>query len=207
MMSIWEPDKLVLFLIFFVPGFVSLKVWALLAPSERRDFSRSLFEVIGYSALNFAALSWIIILVHSGELRTGAPVWYYVLLVVIMLVAPALWPFLLRALSRSRTVKRLRLDPFLKPWDSVFVERKSYWVILHLTNGKRIGGKFSTRSFASSYPAEEQIYLEELWKLDKQGAFEKAIERSRGIIVSASDLIGIELFDYFGAQENEEDGV
>ena len=30
-----------LFLVFFVPGFISLKVYDLFIPSERRDFSKS----------------------------------------------------------------------------------------------------------------------------------------------------------------------
>ncbi len=37
-MNIWEADKLVLFLIFFIPGFVSIKVYDLLIPGEQRDF-------------------------------------------------------------------------------------------------------------------------------------------------------------------------
>ena len=60
-MNIWEADKLVLFLIFFIPGFVSIKVYDLLIPGEQRDFSKSILEVIGYSALNYGALSWFII--------------------------------------------------------------------------------------------------------------------------------------------------
>jgi hypothetical protein len=46
---------LALFLIFFVPGFISLKVYDLLIPSEARDFTKSVFDAIAYSTLSFSS--------------------------------------------------------------------------------------------------------------------------------------------------------
>jgi len=43
-MDIWQIDKLVLFLVFFIPGFISIRVYDSLVPSERRDLSKSLFD-------------------------------------------------------------------------------------------------------------------------------------------------------------------
>lgn len=56
MEKIFEGNSLLLFLIFFIPGFVSFKIYDLLVPGERRDFSKSAFDAIAYSALNFAIL-------------------------------------------------------------------------------------------------------------------------------------------------------
>ncbi len=92
-MDIWQIDKLLLFLVLFVPGFISMRVYDLLIPGERRDFSNCLFEAIGYSALNFAALSWFIVLVHSAGFPAAHPVWYGLSLAFILFVAPALWPW------------------------------------------------------------------------------------------------------------------
>jgi len=57
-----------------------------------------------------------------------------------------------------------------------------------------MGGRFDKRSFASSYPAEEQIYLEEVWNLSSDGKFETAVERSQGVIVSCSEILAVEFF-------------
>jgi hypothetical protein len=46
---------LALSLIFFIPGFITLKVYDLLIPGEVRDFSKSLCDGGAYSSLNFAA--------------------------------------------------------------------------------------------------------------------------------------------------------
>jgi len=36
--KLFEGNALFLFVIFFIPGFVSLKIYDLLVPGERRDF-------------------------------------------------------------------------------------------------------------------------------------------------------------------------
>ena len=57
-MDIWEIDKALLFVVLFIPGFISIKVYELLIASEKRDFSTSIAEAIAYSAINFAILWW-----------------------------------------------------------------------------------------------------------------------------------------------------
>lgn len=193
-MDIWQIDKLALFLIFFIPGFISIKVYDLLVPSEQRDFSKSLFEAIGYSSLNFAALFWLIILIHSGNFYVNHKIWYFIFLFLIIFVAPVLWPILFLKSSSWRPISKYIIHPFQKPWDYVFSKREPRWVIIHLKDGRKIGGKYDTNSFSSSYPSEEQIYLEEVWELDDNGKFKKPIERSKGIIVLSKEILGIEFF-------------
>ena len=65
-----NQETLALFLIFFIPGFISLKVYDLPIPGERRDFTKSLFDTMACTALNFAALLWLIGLLRSGGLNS-----------------------------------------------------------------------------------------------------------------------------------------
>lgn len=194
-MNVWEIDKLVLFIILFIPGFISIKVYDLLMPTARRDFSTSLFEVIGYSCLNFAALFWLIILIHSGNFYEEHEGYYFFLLFVIIFIVPVWWSLLFVKLSLWRRIAKYIIHPIQKPWDYVFGKKQAFWVIVHLTDGRKIGGKFDTNSFASSYPAEEQIYLEETWKLDEKGRFMKPIERSKGILLLGKEILAIEFLE------------
>ncbi|MBS1258964.1 MAG: hypothetical protein MAG551_02028 [Candidatus Scalindua arabica] len=193
-MNIWQIDKLALFLTFFIPGFISIKIYDLLVPSELRNFPKTLFEAIGYSALNFAALSWLIYLIHSGNFYSNHGFWYFVFLFIIMFLAPISWPFLFIKLSLWKPVAKYIIHPIHKPWDYVFGKKESFWIIVHLKDGRKIGGKFDTNSFASSYPAEEQIYLEEVWKLKENGGFVEPIDRSQGILISSKEILSIEFF-------------
>ena len=194
-MDIWNMDKLTLFLIFFLPGFISIKVYDLIVPGEPRDFSKSLLEAISYSTLNFAALFWLIVLIRTNDFYHNHFVLYSLSVALIMIGVPACWPFFFLRLSAWRVVAKHFVHPIRKPWDYVFGKRDPYWIIVHLQNGQKIGGRFDRGSFASSYPADEQIYLEEVWVLDEAGRFVSRVERSRGIIIGKDDIRAVEFFE------------
>ena len=70
----------------------------------------------------------------------------------------------------------------------------SHWIIVHLKDGRKISGRYDTESFASSFPAEEQIYLQEVWILDDEGGFKEPVERTSGIIILKDEISLIEFF-------------
>jgi len=117
------------------------------------------------------------------------------MVVVIMIIAPACWPVAFLKLSTWRPVARHLVHPVRKPWDYVFAKREPFWIIVHLQNGQKIGGRFDTGSFASTDPADEQIYLEEVWILDQKGRFLKEVERSKGIILMKDQIRAVEFFE------------
>ena len=127
-MDIWQIDKLILFLLFFIPGFISTKVYNLLYPSEQKDFSAFLLEAIGYSSLNFAVLSWLIIIIHSGNFYNNHKVWYFICSFLILFIIPLLWPILFFNLSNWEFVKKYIVSPIQKPWDYVFRKKEVFWV-------------------------------------------------------------------------------
>ena len=205
-MDIFAIDKLRLFFFFFVPGFISVKIYDLMVPGERRDFSKDLLEVVAYSAINFAALSWLIFFINSNNFYANHKGWYYLFTFLVMFIIPLMWPFLFIKIASWPRIAKYILHPIPKPWDYVFGKRKSFWTIVHLKNGKRIGGIYSTKSFASSYPVKEQIYLEQVWKLDEKGAFVKAIDRSDGIVIIGDEIVAIEFFktkEVFNGRQKE----
>ncbi|MEX1013806.1 MAG: DUF6338 family protein [Candidatus Paceibacterota bacterium] len=54
---------------------------------------------------------------------------------------------------------------------------------------------FGTESYASNYPNKQQIYLQEVWDLDKDGNFKSKIKRTDGILLLDSEILGIEFFN------------
>jgi len=105
-----------------------------------------------------------------------------------------LWPILVIKLLSWKPALKYFNNPIPKPWDYVFLKREPYWIIIHLKDGKWIGGIYNKDSYASVYPIEEQIYLQEVWELDEKGKFIKPIERSKGIIVMRESISSVELF-------------
>jgi len=193
-MNIWEPEKLILFLSLFMPGFVSIKVYELIVATKRHDFKSSLLEAIGLSVLNFAALSWLILVISTPNFYKSHPAFFSLSIFSIFFVFPVLWPIFFVKLTKWKKLSKYIISPISMPWDAVFSKRKSAWIIVHLKDGRKVGGKYSTKSRTSAYPNQRQIYLEELWQLNKNGGFVKPTERSGGALFFEDDISIIEFF-------------
>jgi len=130
-MNPFTLDAIKLIFIFFVPGFVSMKVYDLLIPSERRDFSKSLMEAISFSCLNFAITFWLWIFINSNDFQAKNQLLYYLFLILIILVVPIVLPNLYLWIIKMSFFRKRIVNPYLKPWDWVFSKRETYWVIVH----------------------------------------------------------------------------
>lgn len=183
----WDPQKLGLFLLFVLPGFISLKVYDLIVPAERRDFSKALVDAVCYSTLN-AAIFYLPISATSG--------WaHYLAWLVGFLVAPASWPFVFRQLAIWPPIAKRIVHPIQKPWDWYFEKADPSWVMIHLKNGLTIGGWFGYDSFASSYPAPEQIYLEQVWILDENLNFKERAKDTKGMLIFSGEIVSVEFLN------------
>ena len=193
-MDIFNLNALYLFIIFFIPGFISIKIYDLLIPGEKRDFSSSISEVIAYSCLNYAFLSWLIVLITKNNYYINHTSWFILFVFLILFFAPILWPILFLRIISNELISKYVVNPVPRPWDFIFSKRESYWIIVNLKSGLKIGGLYDTNSYTSSYPIKEQIYLEEVWKLDENGAFKTPIDRSNGILILGDEISSIEFF-------------
>jgi len=195
MSEILTIEQLILFIVFFIPGFISIKVYDLMIPGERRNFSDSAFQVIAYSIINFVIFSWLIYIIYVNSLWEKKPGLFFFLAFLIMFIFPILLPIVLLQITKLSSISRYIIHPIQKPWDYVFGKRETHWIIVHLKDGRKIGGRYDTESFASSYPAKEQIYLQEVWTLDENGGFKEPVERTNGIIIMSDEMALIEFFN------------
>lgn len=195
-MNIWDQQAIQIFLLLFVPGFVFIKVYDLFVPSERRDFTKTLPETIGLSAFNFSICYPIFLLTPINK---SADTWLFIMLLwVTLFMIPACLAILWVWISNRKLFKKFIRNLTPTAWDHVFESNENYWVIIHLSDGRRIGGKYYTQSFATAHPEEPQIYLEEVWKLDEHGAFIARVDRSKGVVVFGKDMTSIEFFEFGG---------
>jgi hypothetical protein len=83
-----------------------------------------------------------------------------------------------------------------KAWDYIFSQRKEYFVLVTLSDGKKLAGEYSEKSFTSSFPEDPQIYLEKAWEVSAEGGFERIREQSEGILILSKDIQSIEFFQH-----------
>lgn len=193
-MNIWEQDKLLLFIAFIIPGFIGLKAYELLFPSQPRESSKQLVDALAYSCLNYALLFWAIAYVERSTISDLWPSLYYLFYVFVLFLAPIVWVLAWKRLRTSNLFQHTAPHPTQKPWDYVFGRREPYWVIVTLKSGAKIAGSYDYNSFASSAPAKEQLYLEESWVLNDDGGFDRPRESTAGIIIMSEEIVTVEFF-------------
>jgi hypothetical protein len=189
--DIFSSDKLILFLIFFVPGFISTKIWSLVVPSDYRKISDYLLEVVSYGCVNFAIWFYPVYLLKDNEFSF----WLYIFWLSVLFIGPIVWPLLTRRILKSNFLKGRILHPTSKAWDYFFGTRRPCYVLVHLKNGSLIGGFYGGNSYASSFPNQEEIYLEEVWKVNEEGEFQDRIDSTAGIWIQREAFDYLEFFD------------
>lgn len=187
-------DKILLLAIFFVPGFIYLKTYRLFIAEIKTDFSKDLYEALGFSFLNAIVFSYPLYIIHAEDLITSHPILYFLSLIAVIVIAPIIWAFLFYTISKRKWFSRFMIAPTKSAWDSFFSKRESYYCIVTLKNGRKIGGKYGLSSFSSTYPNPKEIYLEEVWKLNKRGGFTTKINQTEGILITENEIETIEFF-------------
>lgn len=201
-MDIWDANKLLLFIAFVIPGFVSLKTYELLFPGAQKESDKLLVDAVAYSSINYALLLWPIYSVETHQIRQSHPTAYVLFYVFVLLIAPIAWACVLKKLRTTEVFQRSMPHPTAKPWDFFFAQRKPYWTIVTLKDGKTIAGRYDSASFASSAPAPEQLYLEENWEVNDDGGFERPRTATAGILILSSEIVTIEFFKLTTGEEN-----
>ena len=196
MESLLSVEKYFLFLLFFIPGFISIKVYHLFVAGSRVDFSKSFYDALGYSSFNLAFFSWIIYLLFHNNFIDTHPFIFYGSFFGIVFIAPIFWPVLFVWLTERAWLARFFVVGNDKsPWDHFFKMRETCWVIVTLKNGEKIGGKYGMQSFASSFPRQHSIYICEVYKLDENGKITaEKINRTKGIIILPGEISTLEFF-------------
>jgi hypothetical protein len=84
-MDIWETDKLILFIAFVIPGFISIKWYELVFPGVEKESSDRLIDAISYSSINYALLIIPINYIESSNIRHSFLFLYYIFYIFIFL--------------------------------------------------------------------------------------------------------------------------
>lgn len=194
-MDIWQTDKLVLFIAFVVPGFISLKLYETIFAAPPKDTSKQLVDAVTYSCINYGIMSPFIYWVDTWKVSDNHPIWFGLFCIFTLLIAPLLWAFLLASIRRCQKFHDLLIHPIQKPWDYIFNKRDPYYVVVRLKNDRAIAGLFGSKSFASSNPAADQIYLESHYLITENGRPDRPIKETGGILIATSEIESIEFFE------------
>lgn len=200
-MELLEVDKIVLFIIFIVPGFITMKTYNLVSPSSTTT-SKDVIDAISYSCINYAIWLVPLIYLYKSKVQNESFFLYSVALFFIVFVSPIAIAVFWRKIREFNFFQKFAPHPTGKPWDEYFSKKKTCWVIVNMNDGKKIGGSYGINSFASSYPYEEQIYIDEEWIINEEGSFDRRVEQTNGIIIFLKNADSIEFY-YSGDEQDD----
>ena len=195
-----KPEVLILLLFLLVPGFVFIRVIDTLHPGRRASMGNQIIDV-GFWSVAILAV-WFLPAVLLFQRGSGLPYGLYPLLLFVLIVGgvfatPLLLAYILHRLELRGTLKKLGTKPSPTPSDWVFSGSADdhYHVLFHRKDGKDLGGYFGENSFATSSPNGQEIYVEEVWRLDEDGRFVEPVEETQGAIVNREDCTLIEFVE------------
>lgn len=194
-MEALDKLTLVMFAAVVVPGFLSMRVYALLRPVERFTLKDNVLEAVAFGIVNAAIMFWAVVLLANPNYVTDHQIAAYFLVLATFLVAPVIWPIVLFWILNKLSDRNVILERSPTSWDHFFSKRQPCWIIVYLADGRRIGGHFGANSYASSHPNAGHLYLEELWMLDDDGQFVSKVDRSKGIVLQPDDYSFVEIFE------------
>lgn len=177
---------------FFVPGFIIDTAISRTISRQQRSKEEFILTLLTWSCLSYALTAWIKETHWSAALQQFS----------VLFIGPVIICVLVSWLSSKDGLDRWRKslgfkvhDPIPTAWDKFFSQGQYKLVLVTLNDGTRVGGLFAEHSYAASYPADHDIYLEETWKTDPQtGAFEEPIVSSGGIWLVGKDIKYIEFY-------------
>jgi len=173
---------------FVLPGAISMFVYGLKVPQRDYRLQERVLEAVCFSLLNFV-LVWLPIHYLISFVGVGTSVlatWLMALIGFVLL--PLGWPFCLVWLLRLAEARHWVSASAKTAWDEFFSRQKNgAWLQFELNDGRVVGGKFGSRSYASSYPDPGHMFLEELWKVDDQGRFTERWPGGAGLLLRPTD--------------------
>ncbi|WP_145586295.1 DUF6338 family protein [Yersinia rochesterensis] len=188
-MDFLESNKIILFIIFIIPGFISIKAYQLFFPSSLKDAKDIVIDAVAYSCVNYTLLGVPIYYVQRHLISSFSLFDIYLYILSVLFIFPIVWVVIWKKIRESNWGKTNAPHPIMKPWDYVFSQRKRLYIKVVLKNGDIVGGLYDGKSFASSDPAPEHIYIEKAWIFKKEnGVFEREINDSEGILIMPGEI-------------------
>ena len=183
-----------------IPGLLSLRVYEAKRGGEGRNANDVLIDIAAYSfvidLIGFALLSIVNLIPPSP--------WQMLLRLLTFVVAFIVFPILLGWGWYEMQTWMVRAgfvaDPIQKPWDKVFrrifQQKLDLVAIATLRDGRRVASRLLDPAYASTYPADEQILLGEMWKVDEDGRLVAPYSGSYGMLIDKADIETLEFIEW-----------
>lgn len=198
MPDIKSIQSVYLLLAFVVPGMVIMLVRAQFLTGRVKTMSENIVSYIALTVLYYGLAAPFVEYVLSFDEPGLAKIAAWLAMIFAL---PALVGLLLGASAQNDVFRKclqyLRINPVhVTPsaWDYAFSRlRGDHFVMVTLADGSTVAGIYGQRSFASSDPAERDLYLQEIYDVD-DGAWTKRPEQ-QAILIPSKEIKNVQIWN------------
>jgi len=124
-------------------------------------------------------LHCLLIILKGAKFRAFHPLLYIFFYLCVFLLAPILWAILWKWLRNSKTFQKSIPHPTQKPWGLCLCSKKWYWVIVSLTDGAHIAGKYGDKSLLQVLPRTNKYIWKRLGCSTKKAALKDRAHKAQ----------------------------
>lgn len=192
-------NEIVIVILFIIPGFVFSRIMGFAFPSRARNATQIMLDSLAASCVSYAFLSPLVWWLLQLEHKPGVYGWLLAGWFLVLFLFPVVSALILIRVSDSAAGRWTRellhfKHPDPKAWDFFFRQGRSSWVVATLKDGTLLAGLFSTDSFASAFPNEEDLYLERVCTLSDDGKITGLSDGTEGAIIRAENIKLLEFY-------------
>lgn len=197
-MDFLEPSKFIPFVAFVLPGFVAWKVSQLRIPQGEQKPQDVLLELMGYGIVNAVVAT----LLREPPTRWKVwptDTWSALVLFAMVILLPTGIAFVVAWALEIGAKYNIFVSAHPTAWDRLVLarlRRKPYAVLLTLQDGTRLGGAFGENAYASNYPYDKDLLIDQVWEVDQDtGEFKAMVDGEAGLYIEKKDILTLEIFD------------
>ena len=196
---------------FIIPGSIVTNITRRVIPKSEKEYNEKILEYFIYSFLNFFIWSILIFNIYSNiELWKQHYIVLWILCFIIIFLSPTIIAIIVILISQKDVIKKIcihfnlpSVDVEPSAWDFKFKDISSEWVIVTLKDGEIVPGYLGALSYISQNEKERDIYISEVFEIDKNKKWTKK-KNTDGILIKADEIKCIEFFKEGSKNEERE---
>ncbi len=190
---------------FLIPGFIISELVQRIIPVINKDYKIRILEYFIYSFLNIFLWAIPIYNVYINvinEWNENCILLLWIIALMIIFISPIGIALIIVLCNKNNLLekicKHLQLtynDSDPSAWDFKFKKIQGEWVIITLSDKRTVAGFIGKNSFISSNSKERDLYIDEVWEVDKKGKWKKRVGTD-GIWIKHEEILSIEFLLY-----------
>lgn len=199
--------EILFYIILFVfPGLIIERIISLFIPQEKLEGERKTLQFISYSIINYVFFAYIFYLISKIKCEE-------ILIIVFLstiILSSILTGLVISFLKRGEVIRKIleRFNIFLSinnriptAWQSIFYNIEECYVKIVLKDGNIIRGYLNENSYLSSNEDYKDLYLDNIYTLNKENEWIEV--PNRGVWINPSEIISIEIYKNEKEKTNE----